>query len=89
MSARRCGHDGAPSAQPRYFSGLTRATVLTHPSGTSQVRRAAEMFEVELDVVQIDAALRDEIGNAQDRHKMVNVPLDEVADDLTFDESHR
>ncbi|WP_181407597.1 hypothetical protein [Nocardioides sambongensis] len=47
------------------------------------------MFEVELDVVQIDAALRDEIGNAQDRHKMVNVPLDEVADDLTFDESHR
>lgn len=54
---------------------------------TGWIRLAAEQFGIELMVVEIPDALRDEIKAAQGRQVMVNVeiPMDEIADDVTFE----
>ena len=51
---------------------------------TGWVKRAAEVFDVELHVVDIDPELRAEIVT-QELQKMVNVPLPSVADDITHE----
>lgn len=50
---------------------------------TGWVKHAADVFGVELHVVDIDPELREEILATQDLQKMVNVPLPSVVDDLT------
>ena len=53
---------------------------------TGWVKRAAEVFDVELHVVDIDPDLRAEIVATQELQKMVNVPLPSVADDITHED---
>lgn len=52
---------------------------------TGWVKRAAEVFDVELHVVDIDPELRAEIVATQELQRMVNVPLLSVADDITHE----
>lgn len=56
---------------------------------TGWVKRAAEVFDVELHVVDIDPELRAEIVATQELQKMVNVPLPSVADDITHEDQVR
>lgn len=51
-------------------------------SVTGWVKRAAEVFGVELIVVEIDSKLREMILATQERQKMVNVALDEAVGDI-------
>ncbi|WP_353952524.1 hypothetical protein V6K52_03505 [Knoellia sp. S7-12] len=53
------------------------------------IRSAAEQFGIELVVVEIPEALRDEIMVAQARQVMVNVeiPMEEIADDVSLEMS--
>jgi len=51
-----------------------------HDSVRGWLRRAAEVFEVELLVVQISEELRNEILSAQSRQVMVNIDASLVAD---------
>lgn len=53
---------------------------------TGWVKRAADVFGVELHVVDIDPELRAKIVATQDLQKMVNVSLPDAADDLTIEE---
>ena len=53
---------------------------------TGWVKRAADVFGVELHVVDIDPDLRATIVATQDQQKMVNVALPAAADDLTIEE---
>ena len=55
---------------------------------TGWIRSAAEQFGIELVVVDIPDALRDEIKSAQARQVMVNVeiPIEDLADDLTLEQ---
>lgn len=52
---------------------------------TGWVKRAADVFGVELHVVDIDADLRATIVATQGQQKMVNVALAAAADDLTLE----
>lgn len=52
---------------------------------TGWVRRAADVFGVELHVVDIAPELREEILATQEAQKMVNVELPTAADDLTIE----
>lgn len=54
---------------------------------TGWIRSAAEQFDIELVVVDIPDALRDEIKAAQARQVMVNVevPVEDLADDVTLE----
>ena len=54
---------------------------------TGWIRSAAVQFDVELVVVDIPGALRDEIKEAQARQVMVNVeiPVTDMADDVTLE----
>lgn len=52
---------------------------------TGWVRRAADVFGVELHVVDIAPELREEILATQEAQKMVNVELPTAADDLTLE----
>lgn len=53
---------------------------------TGWLKHAAEVFEVELHVVELHPGLRADIEAVQQKQKMVNVPLAEAADDLTIEE---
>lgn len=53
---------------------------------TGWVRHAAEEFDVELEVVEISNEVRERIVAAQDRQKMVNIPVADAVGDLTIDE---
>lgn len=53
---------------------------------TGWVKRAADVFGVELHLVDIDPELRAKIVATQDLQKMVNVSLPDAADDLTIEE---
>lgn len=53
---------------------------------TGWVKRAADVFGVELHVVEIDPELRADIVATRDLQKMVNVPLPSVADDITHED---
>ncbi|GAB3032798.1 hypothetical protein GCM10011376_26020 [Nocardioides flavus (ex Wang et al. 2016)] len=52
---------------------------------TGWVKRAADVFGVELHVVDIAPELREEILATQEAQKMVNVELPTAADDLTIE----
>ncbi len=52
---------------------------------TGWVRRAADVFGVEMHVVDIAPELREEILATQEAQKMVNVELPTAADDLTIE----
>jgi hypothetical protein len=52
---------------------------------TGWVKRAADVFGVELHVVDIAPELREEILATQEAQKMVNVELRTAADDLTIE----
>lgn len=52
---------------------------------TGWAKRAADVFGVELHVVDIDPELRAAIVATQDLQKTVNVPIPSVADDLTVE----
>lgn len=56
-------------------------------SVTGWIRSAADQFGIELAVVDIPEALRDEIKSAQARQVMVNaeIPIDDLADDVTLE----
>lgn len=53
---------------------------------TGWVKRAADVFGVELHVVDIDPDLRATIVATQDQQKMVNVALPAAADDLAMED---
>lgn len=54
-------------------------------SVTGWVNHAADVFGVELRVVDIAPQLRAELLATQERQKMVNVPLSSVADDVVVE----
>lgn len=71
---------GLPDVRPI----IVFASEEARSSITGWVKHAAEVFDVELHVVDIDPGLRDAIVATQLRQRMVNVDMPTAADDLTI-----